>query len=104
MEEIISSGSSSSDEISFVKEKRAPIITEEDYLITCSLCKERFVQHILIPCHHCCLCDICYDNMVSPRICPICNEIISRTEPVIIINEQIDFSKIEKKKTPRKFA
>jgi hypothetical protein len=48
----------------------------------CSVCLEKYITHVCIPCGHYCICQECITYLVNKSKCPICN------------NTLIDFYKV----------
>ncbi|ESN95239.1 hypothetical protein HELRODRAFT_193596 [Helobdella robusta] len=65
----------------------------------CVICLTRFKELVLMPCRHMCVCSACYDNIITPKKCPICRADMNLEKFISHIttdNNLNDESKIQK--------
>lgn len=58
---------------------------KEKNKILCSICYDSSISLLLEPCNHICICELCYNSLVTNN-CPICKKEILSTKKVYLVN------------------
>jgi hypothetical protein len=58
---------------------------KEDNKILCSICYDATINLMLEPCNHICICELCYNSLITKE-CPICKTEISTTKKVFFVS------------------
>jgi hypothetical protein len=58
---------------------------KEDNKILCSICYDSAITLLLEPCNHICICELCYNSLISKE-CPICKTEILTTKKVFFVS------------------
>jgi hypothetical protein len=58
---------------------------EEPKAVLCSVCYDSDITLLLEPCNHICICQLCYNSLVTKE-CPICKTKISTTRKIYFAN------------------
>jgi hypothetical protein len=58
---------------------------EKEQKILCSICYDGFINLLLEPCNHICICELCYNSLITKE-CPICKTQISATKKVFFVS------------------
>ena len=58
---------------------------KEDNKILCSICYDSAITLLLEPCNHICICELCYNSLISKE-CPICKTEILMTKKVFFVS------------------
>jgi Zinc finger, C3HC4 type (RING finger) len=53
--------------------------------ILCSICYDSTITLLLEPCNHICICQLCYNSLIS-NDCPICKTKILATKKIYFAN------------------
>jgi len=61
---------------------------KEDNKILCSICYDSAITLLLEPCNHICICELCYNSLISKE-CPICKTEILTTKKVFFVNPNL---------------
>lgn len=58
---------------------------EKQPKMMCSICYDSEITLLLEPCNHICICDLCYNSLITKE-CPICKSHISATKKVFFVS------------------
>lgn len=58
---------------------------KEENKILCSICYDSAITLLLEPCNHICICELCYNSLISKE-CPICKTEILTTKKVFFVS------------------
>jgi uncharacterized membrane protein len=58
-----------------------PPVLKEENKIVCSICMDSSITILLEPCNHICMCQLCYNTLITKE-CPICKTPISSTRRI----------------------
>jgi hypothetical protein len=61
---------------------------KEDNKILCSICYDSAITLFLEPCNHICICELCYNSLISKE-CPICKTGILMTKKVFFVSPNL---------------
>jgi len=61
---------------------------KEDNKILCCICYDSAITLLLEPCNHICICELCYNSLISKE-CPICKTEILMRKKVFFVNPNL---------------